>query len=399
MHASEIVARVVGPCLKCLHQRRQASLLRAVSGLLGANASSLSAIALHLSGSAALKHRIKSVDRLLGNSAFHHARDQLYRSVAAQWLEGLQQLLVVVDWSDATQDQRWHLLRASAVVEGRSITLYEEIHPQARYGHPSVHRAFMQKLALIVPAGCKLIVMTDAGFHAPWFKLVVAHGWEFVGRIRGRNLLRLQAQGAWIAARDLFARAKLEAADLGTGTYARSNPVSVRITLAARPGKGRHRLNMHGKRRVGRSSAKSARSGREPWLLASSAGLQHLKASAIVALYAQRMRIEQSFRDTKNLRVGMGLEVARSRSAARLQMLLLIAHLAMFVQRLIGESARAAQLELFMRATSNRRYAEVSVLTLGRRILDIAPEYLKRLRPWCALDLLNQQARAALAPR
>lgn len=103
MHASEIVARVVGPCLKCLHQRRQASLLRAVSGLLGANASSLSAIALHLSGSAALKHRIKSVDRLLGNSAFHHARDQLYRSVAAQWLEGLQQLLVVVDWSDATQ--------------------------------------------------------------------------------------------------------------------------------------------------------------------------------------------------------------------------------------------------------------------------------------------------------
>lgn len=97
--------------------------------------------------------------------------------MAAQWLEGLQQLLVVVDWSDATQDQRWHLLRASAVVEGRSITLYEEIHPQARYGHPSVHRAFMQKRALIVPAGCKPIVMTDAGFHAPWFKLVVAHGW------------------------------------------------------------------------------------------------------------------------------------------------------------------------------------------------------------------------------
>lgn len=95
----------------------------------------------------------------------------------------------------------------------------------------------------------------------------------------------------------------------------------------------------------------------------------------------------------------VGLEVARSRIAARLQMLLLIAHLAMFVQRLIGESARAAQLELFMSATTNRRYAEVSVLTLGRRILDIAPEYLKGLRPRCALDLLNQQARAALAPR
>jgi hypothetical protein len=42
-------------------------------------------------------------------------------------------------------------------------------------------------------------------------------------------------------------------------------------------------LNMYGKRRVGRSSAKSARSGREPWLLASGAGVQHLTAAAIVA--------------------------------------------------------------------------------------------------------------------
>ena len=255
----------------------------------------------------------------------------------------------------------------------------------------------MRRLAQIVPAGCKLIVMTDAGFQSPWFKLIAAQGWEFVGRIRGRNLLRLPAQDGWIAARDLFARAKLEAADLGMGTYARSNPVCARITLAARAGKGRHRLNIYGKRRTGRSCAKSARSGREPWLLASSPGLEHLTAAAIVALYAQRMRIEQAFRDTKNLRVGMGLEVARSRSAARLQMLLLIAHLAMFVQRLIGEAARTAQLELSLSATRNRRYAEISVLTLGRRILDVAPESLNQLRPWCALRLLNQQARAALA--
>lgn len=79
-------------------------------------------------------------------------------------------------------------------------------------------------------------------------------------------------------------------------------------------------------------------------------------------------------------------------------MLLLIAHLAMFVQRLISEAVRATQLELPLSATRNRRYAEVSVLTLGRRILDIAPEYLERLRPWSAIKILNQQARAAFAP-
>lgn len=243
-----------GACLKCLHQRRSAALQRAVTGLLEAKGCSLSMIALHLHGRTGLKHRIKSVDHLLGNTAMHRVRQCLYHCVAQHWLGSLQQLLVVVDWSDASEDQRWHLLRASAVVEGRSITLYEEIHPQARYGHPSVHRAFVRRIAQVVPAGCKLIVMTDAGFQSPWFKLVVEQGWEFVGRIRGRVLLQMHGHNDWIAARDLFARAKLQAADLGTASSARSNPVSVRITLAARASKGRHRLTLYGKRRVGRSS-------------------------------------------------------------------------------------------------------------------------------------------------
>lgn len=396
MHARETVARVLGPCLKCLHRRREATLLRAVTGLLGARAGSLSAIALHLGGSISLKHRIKSVDRLLGNDALHQARVDLYRGLAMDWLEGLHQLLVVVDWSDATRDQRWHLLRASVVVDGRSITLYEEVHPQAKLAHPNVHRDFLQRLARIIPADCKLIVMTDAGFHAPWFKLIVARGWDFLGRVRGRNLVRLNVDGPWMAARDLYGHAKLQARDLGVGAYARSNPVSARITLAARQGKGRHRLNIYGGRRAGHNSAKNARSAREPWLLASSVGLQHMNAASIVALYAQRMRIEQSFRDTKNLRLGMGLDAARSRSAERLQMLLLIAHLALFVQRLIGECARKTQLELPLTANRRTRRAEISVLTLGRRILDVAPHYLSRLRPWHMITALNQQARLAL---
>ena len=109
-------------------------------------------------------------------------------------------------------------------------------------------------------------------------------------------------------------------------------------------------------------------------------------------LYAQRMRIEQSFRDTKNLRVGFGLEIARSRSAPRFEMLLLMAHLASFVQRLIGESAKAQQLELEFMAARRATRREISVLTLGRRILDVAPHYLHRLHPWQAISSLGTQA-------
>jgi hypothetical protein len=103
------------------------------------------------------------------------------------------------------------------------------------------------------------------------------------------------------------------------------------------------------------------------------------------------MKIEQSFRDTKNLRVGQGLQVTRSRSRERLQMLLLIAHLAAFVQRLIGEDAKARQLELNFVAQRRDR-PEISILTLARRILDAPTYWLAQVTPWAALPQLTAQA-------
>lgn len=167
--------------------------------------------------------------------------------------------------------------------------------------------------------------------------------------------------------------------------------------LSKRPKKGRHCRNIYGAKRKGHGSAKNARSAREPWLLVSSLGLRHLSADAVVGLYSQRMRIEQSFRDTKNLRVGQGLEVARSRGKQRLEILLLIAHLALFVQRLIGESAKQQQLELQFMATRRASRREISVITLGRRILNAAPHYLRQLLPWNAIPPLGEQASHAYA--
>jgi hypothetical protein len=395
MHANTILTRVLGSCLTSLHAKRAAALLRITSALLRGSVTSLTAIALYLDSTTTLKHRIKSVDRLLGNNGLYLARGALYRSVAQCWLHGLSQLLVVVDWSDLSQDQRWQLLRASVVVEGRSVTLYEEVHPQKLLANADVHRCFLQRLSEVLPAGMRLIVMTDAGFHAPWFKMVVAQGWEFVGRIRGKNRMQWGDNEPWIPARDLYAYATEQSLDLGLGAYARSNPVAVRGVLSKRHKKGRHCLNMYGVKRVGHNSAENARSANEPWLLVSSLGLQHLSADAIVGLYSQRMRIEQSFRDTKNLRVRLGLDVARSRSKQRLEMLLLVAHLASFVQRLIGECAKQQQLELQFMSTRRVGYREISALTLGRRILNAAPHHLRQLLPWKAIPPLTAQANSA----
>lgn len=365
------------------------------TALLCGGRTSLSAIALHLRPDIAFKHRLKSIDRLLGNPALHRSREDLYRSLAHQWLNGIEQWLIVIDWSDVTADQRWQLLRASVVVEGRSVTLYEEVHPQKKLGSPRVHRTFVRRLASLVPVGCRAIVMTDAGFHIPGFKLIEAQGWQFIGRIRGKNQLRLGERKPWRAARDLYRHASPRARDLGVGTYVRSNPIAVRVALAKRPRKGRHRLNIYGKKRQGHASAKCSRSAREPWLRVSSLGLMHLSAATVIGLYAQRMRIEQSFRDTKNVRTGLGLQTARSRSRERFEMLLLLAQLASFVQRLIGENAKETQLELQFMGSRRQTRREISVLTLGRRILDVAPHCLHQLHPWRAIPPLAAQAASA----
>jgi hypothetical protein len=131
-------------------------------------------------------------------------------------------------------------------------------------------------------------------------------------------------------------------------------------------------------------------------VLVCSPSLVYLQPEAIVSLYAQRMGIEQSFRDTKNLRWGLGLEVSRSRSRARLEMLLLVAHLASLTQRQMGECAKQQQQELQFMATRRDR-AEISVLTLARRMLDLGEEELKKLMPWQAIPPLRDQAAAACA--
>jgi hypothetical protein len=299
----------------------------------------------------------------------------------------------VIDWSDLTPDQSWHWLRASVAVEGRSVTLYEEVHPQHRLANPKVHEEFLARVAELLPAGCEPIVMTDAGFRATWFKAVAARGWAFIGRVRGRELVRSHS-GVWIRATSFYLQATEQPKSLGLHTYVRSNPVEARLVLAKRPARARHCLNIHGRRRAATSSLKCARASREPWLLAASTRLQHLTPASIVQLYAQRMRIEQSFRDTKNLRFGQGLRITRSRTRERLQMLLLIGHLAAFVQRLIGEHAKAHQLQLNFMATGRKTRPEISVLTLSRRILlSVAPsKWLDRLKPWAAIPPLRAQA-------
>lgn len=224
----------------------------------------------------------------------------------------------------------------------------------------------------MLPPGTRPIVLTEAGFRSTWFKLIDAMGWDWIGRIRNCDMVARADSESWIGAKSLYAEATGVACDLGAWRYVRKHPLTCRLVLIKRVPKQRHAKSRTGKKVRSSHSKKQARAQREPWLLATSVGLTHLTAAAIVALYAQRMQIEESFRDTKSARFGLGFEWNRSRTGKRLSVLLLIAALALYVLWLVGTAAKARQLHLHFESVHRTSRAVLSVITLARLAIQCA---------------------------
>ncbi len=145
------------------------------------------------------------------------------------------------------------------------------------------------------------------------------------------------------------------------------------------------------------TAKKAAPCHREPWRLSYSHELSSLGAATLVKLYAQRMRIEQPFRDTQNLALGQGLSQFKSSGQHRLQARLLVAHIAPLAKRLIGEAAKAQQLELPLMSNNTRNRRTISVMTLATRVIE-RPDLLREITaPWKHLQTLRQQATSAIS--
>lgn len=397
MYTTTVVTQVMQACLPLMHAARWCALRDVVVSAVNGHALGLVALAVGTPRTTKVRHRVKCVDRLLGNTHLEAHRLDLYTALARQWLTGLPQLLIVVDWSSLTADMQWHWLRASVVCDGRSITLYEEVHPRKHLGSLAVHKRFIKRLAQLLPKSAHPpIVMTDAGFRNPWFRLIAAQGWLWVGRVRNRDFVRRNEAEDWKPAKQLYEQARSVAADLGAYETVRNHPLKCRLVRVKHSPKGRKHRYASGKDQNNSTARKCASRHREPWLLSCSPSLGHLNAEAVVRLYAQRMRIEEEFRDTKNVVLGAGLALSRSHGQQRLQALLLIGHIAQMAKRLIGEAAKGAQLHLQLMSTNRKERAELSVMMLAKRVID-SPELLRKLKaPWPGWHVLRSQVSAAI---
>lgn len=264
MQTQRIVARLLEACAQFMHPARLLALYDVSCSAVSGSWLTLSSLACGTARPTALRHRIKCVDRLIGNVHLHNERLAVYRALAHRWLSDLPQLLTVVDWSSLSADMHWHWLRASVVVDGRSLTLYEEVHARRYLGNGGVHRRFVDRLAQLLPP-CERppIVITDAGFRTPWFQLLAKHNWRWIGRIRNRDFVR-QDEGPWFAAKTLYGQARPSAQDLGRYECIRSNPIRCRFVLIKKAATGRRHRDPSGKEQRHSQARKTARCSANP---------------------------------------------------------------------------------------------------------------------------------------
>ncbi len=237
---------------------------------------------------------------------------------------------------ELTTDRDYHLLRASLPAGGRALTLYEEVHSQKNIGSPKVHKTFLRTLQKHLPDTCCPIIITDAGFRNPWFKMVIALGWDYVGRIRNRDLLKPVKSSDWVPCKTLYATATYRARYLGEYTTTRKTPLNSHLYLVRQKAKGRHRYNKDGSITTRGQSEKIAQREKEPWLITTSLQGSQNNAQQIIAYYKTRIQIEESFRDIKSHRVGFSISESLTRNQVRLEILLLIGALATYLAWLTG---------------------------------------------------------------
>lgn len=376
--------------LSWMHKKRCEALFCVALSAVEGGKLSVTGLGRSMEGRAREKHKIKKADRLLSNDILGDEILEVYRSLAAAVIGAIRRPIIQVDWSNIDMGQNFFLLRATCAVHGRSLTIYEEVHGVSTKEKRSTHACFLRNLKKVLPEDSLPIIVTDAGFRGPWFRAVSKLGWDWVGRVRNRDYVRLSNCSCWQGAKTLYKQATRTPKLLGHLHLTRSQPLLCQMVLYKAKPKGRLRKTKLNTIARARKSQRCSAAAREPWLLATS--LRNCSAQKVVRIYAARMQIEESFRDLKSPRYGMGLEFSGSRSVSRFRVLVLLGSLAALFATLLGYAARAANIHRHFQANTVSNTHVLSAFFLGVQVFRARRFRLTREKLLNALADLNQAA-------
>lgn len=358
-----------------MHKKTRLSLTHQIQTLLSGRASlSLTSLGQNRLGKAKVRHKIKMVWRFLKNPRITESLPQIYSSILRDILLCLNELVIAIDWSGCCGKENY-LLRASLLYKGRSIVVYNEIHPEKDLTNANIHKQFLKNLKEIIPAEKRVILVTDAGFKTPWFHAVSEQGWFYVGRVRGLIHCCLDLQ-TWGDVSCLFSKVKRgQTKYLGFGELGKKSKTAVRGLFIAYFSlcKGRKVTKV----RFPEANKKLGQMNSEPWILITNLH-QHPVASSYseptmarfcVNLYAKRMQIEQNFRDDKSTVSGLKWRFSRTRCPKKISVLMLIAAITTLILWMIGFAAEKYNIHRDFQANTVRTHRVLSWIFLAKQLV------------------------------
>ena len=340
-----------------LHAKRVLSLAGATLGVIESASLAVAMIGqgLALARGRLTKHAIKQVDRLLSNPGIDV--DALLRRWVPYVVGDRSSITVAMDWSDFDGDGQTTIMLSLLCRHGRATPLvWLTVDTATLKDQRNIYEyQVLVRLAEVLPAEVRVRIVADRGFgdHKLYRVLTEELRFDFVIRFRG-NIKVTAADG----------EARPAAEWVGAGGRARVLRGAT-VTAAGYP--------------VGVVVCVQAKDMKEPWCLATSLGNE--TARALINLYGKRWGIEGAFRDTKDLRFGMGMGAMHVSTPDRRDRLWLVNAFAVVLLTLLGAAGEALGYDRHLKSNTTKRRTH-SLFRQGSMLYELIPTMPEhRLRP------------------
>src|SRR3954471_20729173 len=339
-----------------IHAKRVDSLANAALGVMTGASLAVAMIGRSLAQARGLltKHAVKQVDRLLRNPGIE-AWD-IFATWVPEMVGSRTDIVVAMDWTDYDADGQATLALKLVTRHGRAtpliwLSVHKDELTDARNAYED---AAVRRLAEVLPDDVKVTLLADRGFaDTKLFGFLDELGFDYVIRLKGNT--------------------KVSAADGPT------RPAAEWVGQGGRARKLRDAGVTEAQCPVGAVVCVHAKDMKEAWCLATSNAAA--SSRQIIDLYSKRWSVEPSFRDTKDLRFGLGLASVRISDPQRRDRLLLLNAFAVVLLTLLGAAGESLGMDRHLKSNTVKTRSH-SLFRQGCMLYDLTPNMPEhRLRP------------------
>ena len=331
-----------------MHAKRIASLANATLGVVKTGSLAVSTIGhgLALARGLTSKHAIKQVDRLLSNEGID------IDAALCHWVRYVvgprTSINVAMDWTEFDADGQATLMLSLLTSHGRATPLlWLTVDTSTLKNHRNEYEyQVLVRLADALPSDIKVCIVADRGFGDQKLYRVLSEELKFDYVIRFRGNIQVTAADGEM---------RTAAAWVGPGGRARVLRDAL-VTAECY--------------QVGSVLCVQDKAMKQAWCLATSGTDQ--TAKALISLYSKRWSIECGFRDTKDLRFGMGMASIHLSTPARRDRLWLLNAFAIMLLTLLGAAGEALGYDRYLKSNTTKRRTH-SLFRQGCMLYDLIP--------------------------